>query len=90
LPCGILFDPCEWKPVVVVVRGNGAETVEPTLGEMNDYLGELGGHLNRKSDGHPGPQTIWRGMQRMHDFSVLWLAWQPDSPFAPAFSSPDP
>jgi hypothetical protein len=76
LPCGILFDPCEWKPVVVVVRGKGAETTEPTLAEMIHYIGQLGGHLNRKSDGNPGPQTIWRGMDRMHDFAILWQAWQ--------------
>jgi hypothetical protein len=75
LPCGILFDPCEWRPVVVVVRGKGAETTEPTLAEMIKYIGQLGGYLNRKSDGPPGPQTIWRGMQRMHDFAILWQAW---------------
>ncbi len=75
LPCGILFDPGEWKPVVVVLRGKGAETTEPTLAEMIHYLGQLGGHLNRKSDGPPGPQTIWRGMRRMHDFAILWQAW---------------
>jgi len=61
--------------VVVVLRGKGAETTEPTLAEMIHYLGQLGGHLNRKSDGPPGPQTIWRGMRRMHDFTILWQAW---------------
>ena len=25
-------------------------------------LGRLGGHLNRRSDGLPGWQTLWRGM----------------------------
>jgi hypothetical protein len=77
LPCGIVFEPWEWKPVVVVVRGKGAETTEPTLGEIIRYIGQLGGHLNRKSDGSPGPQTIWRGMQRMHDFAILWQALHP-------------
>ncbi len=75
LPCGILFDSCEWKAVVVVVRGKAAENTEPTLGDMIKYLGQLGGHLNRKSDGFPGPKTIWRGMQRMHDFAIMWQAW---------------
>jgi hypothetical protein len=75
LPCGILFDACEWKAVVVVVRGKGAETAEPTLAEMIGYIGQLGGHLNRKNDGPPGPQTIWRGMRRMRDFAILWQAW---------------
>jgi hypothetical protein len=74
LPCGILFDPCEWKSVVLVVRGEGAETTEPTLAEMINYVAQLGGYLNRKCDGPPGPQTIWRGMQRMRDFAILWQA----------------
>jgi hypothetical protein len=77
LPCGIVFEAWEWKPVVVVVRGKGAETTEPTLGAMINYIGQLGGHLNRKSDGPPGPQTIWRGMQRMLDFAILWQALYP-------------
>ena len=74
LPCGVVFETCEWKPVVVVLRGKGAEKSEPTLGQMIQYIGQLGGHLNRKSDHDPGPQTIWRGMHRMHDFAVLWRA----------------
>ena len=75
LPCSILFDPCEWKSVVVVLRGKVAESTEPTLAEMINYIAQLGGHLNRKNDGPPGPQTIWRGMQRMRDFATMWQAW---------------
>ena len=61
--------------VVVVLRGKGAETTEPTLAEMINYIAQLGGHINRKNDGPPGPQTIWRGMQRMQAFATLWQAW---------------
>jgi hypothetical protein len=28
----------------------------------------LGGFLNRKSDGAPGPKTLWIGLQRVPDF----------------------
>jgi hypothetical protein len=76
LPCGAVFDPGEWKPVVVVLRGKGAEKNEPSLGEMIKLIGQLGGHLNRKSDGDPGPQSLWRGLQRLHDLSLLWRALQ--------------
>ena len=79
LPCGILFAPWEWKAVAVVLRGKGAENIEPTLGEMIRDIGRIGGHLNRKSDGAPGTQTIWRGMVRMHDFSIMWQACQDPS-----------
>jgi len=43
---------------------------------MINFIGQLGGHLNRKSDGNAGPQAIWRGLQRVHDFAMLWRAWQ--------------
>lgn len=76
LPCSVVFESWEWKPVVVVLRGKGAEKNEPTLSEMMLLIGQLGGHLSRKRDGHAGPQAIWRGMQRMHDFALLWRAWQ--------------
>lgn len=33
-----------------------------TVGEVALAIGRLGGHLNRKSDGLPGWQTLWRGM----------------------------
>ena len=29
-------------------------------------LGRLGGHMNRKGDGLPGWQTLWRGRNRLH------------------------
>jgi hypothetical protein len=76
LPCSVAFESWEWKPVVVVLRGKGAEKNEPTLCQMMQFIGQLGGHLGRKSDGSPGPQAIWRGMQRVHDFALLWRAWQ--------------
>jgi hypothetical protein len=28
-------------------------------------VGRLGGHLNRKSDGLPGWQTLWHGMTKL-------------------------
>lgn len=28
-------------------------------------LGRIGGHLGRKSDGMPGTECIWRGLQRL-------------------------
>lgn len=80
LPCSIVFESWEWKPVMVVVLGKGAEATEPSLGKMIEYIGQLGGHLNRKCDGSPGPQTIWRGVQRMQEFSILWRAWSQAQP----------
>jgi len=37
-----------------------------TVAEFTLALGRLGGHLNRKADGMPGWQTLWRGWERFH------------------------
>ena len=40
-------------------------------------IAQLGGYLNRKHDGPPGPQTMWIGLQRMRDFAAAWSAFGP-------------
>jgi hypothetical protein len=42
---------------------------------MVRMVASLGGFLNRKSDGFPGPKTLWIGLQRVADF-VLALEAQ--------------
>lgn len=37
-----------------------------TVREFILALGRLGGHLNRKCDGLPGWQTLWRGAMKLH------------------------
>ena len=32
----------------------------------------LGGFLGRKSDGDPGTQTLWLGLQRLDDITEMW------------------
>lgn len=81
LPCSAVFDPCEWKPLVVIFRGKAYEDQEPSLSQMIQWIGSLGGHLGRKSDKEPGPQSIWKGMLRVLDFALLWQALhRADSP----------
>jgi hypothetical protein len=75
LPCSVVFDESEWKPVVRILKGPNAENTEPTLGEFNLLVAHLGGHLNRKGDGPAGPQTIWRGMSRVREWSICWQAF---------------
>lgn len=36
-----------------------------TIEELALALGRLGGHMNRKADGMPGWQTLWRGMKKL-------------------------
>lgn len=74
LPSGAVFQPCEWKPLVVIFRGKARQQEEPSLAQMIQWVGQLGGHLGRKGDGPPGPQTIWKGLLRVLDFALLWEA----------------
>ena len=37
-----------------------------TVREVALAIGRVGGHLNRKSDGLPGWQTLWHGMHTLH------------------------
>jgi hypothetical protein len=39
----------------------------PTLNEAVKWIGKLGGHLGRTSDGPPGLKTVWLGYQRLCD-----------------------
>jgi Transposase Tn5 dimerisation domain len=39
--------------------------VSDTVQDVALALGRLGGHLNRRSDGLPGWQVLWRGMQQL-------------------------
>lgn len=77
LPCGVVFQSCEWKPVVVIFRGQAHQQEEPSLSQMILWIGQLGGHLGRKRDGPPGPQSMWKGMLRVLDFALLWQALHP-------------
>jgi hypothetical protein len=71
LPCGCVFDESEWKAACAVVKRD-KDASEPTLGEFVAIVGKLGGHLGRKRDGPPGPQSMWRGLMRIRDFAFAW------------------
>jgi hypothetical protein len=38
-------------------------------------IAQLGGFLARKSDGEPGSQTLWRGLQRMDDITAAFRSF---------------
>ncbi len=75
LPCSTVFEEAEWKAVVRILKGPEAVHTEPSLGEFNLMVGRLGGHLNRKGDGPPGPQAMWRGMDRVRQWALCWTAF---------------
>lgn len=77
LDCEAVFEPSEWKSVWKVVRREDPPADKPTLVTMVSMIAQLGGYLDRKQSGPPGPQTVWLGLQRMHDFALCWEAFGP-------------
>lgn len=75
MPCDTVFADEEWKAVYLVTQRKPPPDEPPSLDTMVRMVASLGGFLNRKSDGFPGPKTLWIGLQRAADF-VLALEAQ--------------
>jgi hypothetical protein len=73
VPCTVAYEEAEWKAVVAYQTGNPVAPAQtPTLNQMNRRVASLGGFLGRKSDGNPGTQTMWLGLQRLDDLAGMW------------------
>jgi hypothetical protein len=79
ISCEAVFEPAEWKSVYHVVHKKPPPTTPPTLQEMVRMVAQLGGYINRKRTDEPGPQTVWFGLQRVHDIANCWLTFGPES-----------
>jgi len=75
LPCNAVFADEEWRAVYLVTQRKPPPDEPPSLDTMVRMVASLGGFLNRKNDGFPGPKTLWIGLQRAADF-VLALEAQ--------------
>jgi hypothetical protein len=77
MSCEVVFDPSEWQPVYQIVRRQPPPPQPPTLQEMVRMVAQLGGYVNRKRKDEPGPQTVWLGLQRLHDIALCWKTFGP-------------
>lgn len=68
MPCDTVFADEEWKAVYLVTQRKPPPEQPPSLDTMVRMVATLGGFLNRKHDGFPGPKTLWIGLQRIPDF----------------------
>jgi len=72
-PCTVYFEEAEWKALMVFTTQNRIPPAQPpTLREAIRRVAGLGGFLGRKSDGEPGTQTLWLGLQRLDDIVAMW------------------
>lgn len=71
----------EWQALHCYVHRTAvAPEQPPTIGQAVQWIAQLGGFLARKSDGRPGPTTLWRGLQRLNDIVGSWQAFGPSPP----------
>lgn len=66
-PCTDMLAEVEWKALWTYIHKKppAKRQKPPTIGQAVLWIGRLGGHLNRKSDGMPGLKTLWRGFQSL-------------------------
>jgi hypothetical protein len=83
MDCEAVFEPAEWKSAWKVVYRQDPPAQPPALGVFIRLVAQLGGYVNRKRAAPPGPQTLWIGLQRVHDFATCWQLFGPDSQKGP-------
>lgn len=75
LPCTAVFDDREWQPVWCITTKKAVPKKPPSLSDFMSLVAQLGGYNRRAADPPPGPQVIWTGLRRMHDFAIAWHAF---------------
>lgn len=73
VPCTVYFEEAEWKALTAYITQNPvASERTPTLREAIRVVASLGGFLGRKGDGEPGTKSLWIGLQRLDDLTIMW------------------
>lgn len=76
--CEVVLTQQQWAVLYMLThKTNVLPDHPPTLGEAVRWIGRLGGHLGRKSDGPPGLKTVWLGYQRMCDAADVYAIMAP-------------
>lgn len=72
--CDQVLKPHEWQALYCTIHQTSTPPDQPpTLQQAVLWIARLGGFLNRKGDGYPGPKSIWRGLRRLDDIAATWL-----------------
>lgn len=76
--CTVVLTTAQWQTLYMLIHeSNQIPKKPPSLQQAVMWIGKLGGHLGRKSDGPPGLKTVWLGYQQLcHAASVYVLLTQ--------------
>jgi len=74
MSCDAVFETDEWQSAYIVKNRQAPPDTPPDLSTMIATIASFGGFLGRKSDGFPGPQSLWIGLQRVRDFAEVIAA----------------
>jgi transposase-like protein/transposase Tn5 family protein len=74
LPCTEVLTEDEWRALVTSIQGRPPpqNARPPTLKQAVLWIGKLGGHVGRKSDGMPGVRVMWRGWQDLQLATTIY------------------
>jgi hypothetical protein len=64
----------EWKVLSCWATKRPPPSKAPSIAQAVTWIARLGGFLARKSDGPPGVQSLWIGLQRLQPMTELWNA----------------
>jgi hypothetical protein len=76
IDCEAIFEPSEWKAVWMAVYREQPPKKSPRLAEMVHLVATLGGYVERPKS-EPGTQSLWIGLQRLHDLAWAWDTFGP-------------
>ena len=72
-PASAWLEQDQWQALYCYThKTNDLPTDAPSLKQAVDWIARLGGYLNRKCDGPPGAQVLWRGMRRLEDITEAY------------------
>jgi hypothetical protein len=79
ISCEVILTKNEWQALYVTINKTGLlPSSPPTLEQATKWIGRLGGHLGRKSDGPPGLKTVWQGYLRLQDMAMMYQQLKKD------------
>ena len=71
--CEVILTKAQWQTLYMLIDKSGKiPQTPPALKQAVMWIGRLGGHLGRKSDGPPGLKTVWQGYQQLCHAASLY------------------